>query len=82
MSYKKENLVEIGENIIEKSSPVSMSIEDISDKIDRNKFIIRPKYQRSEVGNQSSASYLLESIMLGIKIPPIYVYKKTIMSLK
>ena len=69
MSYKKENLVEIGENIIEKSSPVSMSIEDISDKIDRNKFIIRPKYQRSEVGNQSSASYLLESIMLGIKIP-------------
>lgn len=76
MSYKKENLVEIGENIIEKSSPVSMSIEDISDKIDRNKFIIRPKYQRSEVGNQSSASYLLESIMLGIKIPPIYVYKK------
>lgn len=76
MSYKKENLVEIGENIIEKSSPISMSIEDISDKIDRNKFIIRPKYQRSEVGNQSSASYLLESIMLGIKIPPIYVYKK------
>lgn len=69
MSYKKENLVEIGENIIEKSSPVSISIEDISDKIDRNKFIIRPKYQRSEVGNQSSASYLLESIMLGIKIP-------------
>lgn len=82
MSYKKENLVEIGEKIIEKSSPVFMSIEDISDKIDRNKFIIRPKYQRSEVGNQSSASYLLESIMLGIKIPPIYVYKKTIMSLK
>lgn len=76
MSYRKENLVEIGENIIEKSSPVSMSIEDISDKIDRNKFIIRPKYQRSEIGNQSSASYLLESIMLGIKIPPIYVYKK------
>lgn len=53
-----------------------MSIEDISRKINENRFIIRPKYQRSEIGNQSSASYLLESIMLGIKIPPIYVYKR------
>lgn len=74
MCYRKENSTEIAENIIEKSSPVSMSIEDISRKIENNRFIIRPKYQRSEIGNQTSASYLLESIMLGIKIPPIYVY--------
>lgn len=76
MCYKKENLTEIAENVIEKSSPISMSIEDISRKIDENRFIIRPKYQRSEIGNQTSASYLLESIMLGIKISPIYVYKR------
>mgnify|MGYP003376184752 CR=1 FL=1 len=76
MCYKKENLTEIKENVVDKSSPISMSIEDIVKKIDSNRFLIRPDYQRSEVGNQNSASYLLESIMLGIKIPPIYVYKR------
>lgn len=76
MCYKKENLTEIKENVVDKSSPISMSIEDIVKKIDSNRFLIRSDYQRSEVGNQNSASYLLESIMLGIKIPPIYVYKR------
>jgi len=41
----------------------------------RQKFIIRPQYQRNEIIDKKKASSIIESILLGIKIPPIFVYK-------
>lgn len=61
---------------IHKADPTSMTIEDIMKKINKQRFIIRPNYQRSEVSNIVKSSYLMESIMLDIKIPPIYIYKR------
>lgn len=46
-------------------------------KVQKNRFLIRPAYQRSEVTDTAKASYLIESIILGIRIPPIFVYKRT-----
>ncbi len=59
-----------------KPDPVSVTIDDILNDMSQSKFLVRPTYQRSEVKNIQKSSYLLESIMLGIKIPPIYIYKR------
>jgi len=67
---------EINKYRLNKADPTSESIEDILDKIRKSKFLIRPNYQRSEVANSSKSSYLMESIMLGIKIPPIFICKR------
>lgn len=61
---------------LSKPDPYSESIDDILAKIAKNRFLIRPAYQRSEVCDISKASYLIESIMLGIKIPPIFAFKR------
>lgn len=59
-----------------KPDPVSVTIDDIISDMKNQKFLVRPEYQRSEVKNIQKSSYLLESIMLGIKIPPIYIYRR------
>lgn len=61
---------------LNKTDPVSVTIYDIMSDMKKSKFLIRPNYQRSEVINKNKASYLMESILLGIKIPPIFVYKR------
>ncbi|MBC9934132.1 DUF262 domain-containing protein [Chitinophaga qingshengii] len=57
-----------------KMDPTSTSVGDILDKIKRGKFKIKPSYQRSEVMSIAKASSLIESILLGIKIHPLYIY--------
>ena len=44
--------------------------------MDRQRFLIRPPYQRLEVKNRKKSSAIIESILLGIKLPPIFVYKR------
>lgn len=61
---------------INKPEPSSETIEDICKKITRNKFLIRPPYQRMEVINRKKSSGLIESILLGVKIPPIFIFKR------
>ena len=68
---------QLNESKLKKPDPVSVTIDDILSDMKRNKFLIRPDYQRSEVVNLGKSSYLIESIMLGIKIPHIYIYKRT-----
>ena len=42
----------------------------------RNRFLLRPVYQRSEVINRKKSSSIIESLLLGIKLPPIFIYKR------
>lgn len=63
-------------NRINKPLPESLSIEDIMMDIEKFRFIIRPNYQRSEVKILSKSSYLMESVLLGISIPPLFIYKR------
>ena len=61
---------------INKALPETLSIVDIMRDIDKSRFLIRPNYQRSEVKNTNKSSYLMESILLGINIPPLFIYKR------
>lgn len=53
--------------------PESLSVAEIVKLQQKNRFIVRPVYQRSEVRSLEKASKIIESIILGIKLPPIYV---------
>lgn len=61
---------------INKALPETLTIYDIIQDIQDSRFQIRPNYQRSEVKNASKASYLMESVLLGINIPPLFIYKR------
>lgn len=61
---------------INKPEPSSIAIIDICRLMDRQRFLIRPPYQRNEVINKKKSSAIIESILLGIKLPPIFVYKR------
>lgn len=61
---------------INKPLPETLTIEDIISDMKKARFLIRPSYQRSEVKNIQKASYLAESILLGINIPPLFIYKR------
>ena len=66
---------EISHYKINKPLPETLTIEDIISDMKKSRFLIRPNYQRSEVKNIQKASYLMESILLGINIPPLFIYK-------
>lgn len=54
--------------------PEKLAISEIIENIKDDRFIIQPAYQRAEVKNRVKASRIIESIILGVKLPPIYVY--------
>lgn len=53
-----------------------MKTTEIIDLIKQDRFIIRPEYQRTEVEDRKKASRIIESIILGVKLPPIYLYSR------
>ena len=61
---------------LSKPDPSRISIYDISRSMERSKFIIRPAYQREETINISKASAIIESILLDICLPPIFIFKR------
>ncbi|MDB9383235.1 DUF262 domain-containing protein [Nodularia spumigena CS-584] len=61
---------------INKPEPSSIAIMDICRQMEKQRFLIRPPYQRNEVINKKKSSSIIESILLGIKLPPIFVYKR------
>jgi hypothetical protein len=77
-SHSSQNVSDISfEDLrINKPEPSSITIEDITIQMNRQRFLIRPPYQRNEVINKKKSSSIIESILLGIKIPPIFVFKR------
>ena len=61
---------------IERQEAIPYMIDDICTLMNREKFIVRPSYQRGEVINKAKSSAIIESILLGIKLPPLYIYKR------
>ncbi|WP_051931138.1 DUF262 domain-containing protein [Rahnella sp. WP5] len=58
-----------------KPEPSSIPVEEIINDLNTNKYLIRPSYQRQEKINTRKASSIIESILLGIYLPPIFIYK-------
>jgi len=71
-----EPMVSFDDLRINKPEPTSTAIVDICRQMNRQRFLIRPPYQRNEVINKKKSSSIIESILLGIKLPPIFVYKR------
>lgn len=61
---------------LNKPEPARNSIEDIRRVMQRRRFLVRPSYQRSEVINITKASSIIESILLGIVLPPLFIFKR------
>lgn len=59
---------------INKPSPSSKPIDQILLDVASDYYQIRPSYQRQEKISVKKASSIIESILLGIKLPPIFVY--------
>lgn len=56
------------------TTPTSLTIGDVTNLMGRKHFNIRPPYQRKETMTPAKASALIESILLGFRLPPIYVF--------
>ena len=77
----KESTVEYSfdsfDNIrIDKPEPFPLTINDICRMMLRRKFLVRPVYQRGEVINKVKSSAIIESILLGIKLPPMFIFQR------
>lgn len=59
-----------------KKELTSSRLSTLVDLIQKNKFNIRPHYQRDEVITRSQSSSIIESLLLGIELPPIFIYKR------
>lgn len=61
---------------LNKPNPISTPIDEIKLDLKTNRYLLRPSYQRQEKINIVKASSLIESILLGINLPPIFLHKK------
>ena len=61
---------------LNKPDASSNAIDDICTRMAKEKFLLRPSYQRNEVIDRFKSSAIIESILLGIKLPPIFLYKR------
>lgn len=61
---------------INKPDPTSVEVSELLLNINSNRFLIRPPYQRNEVGNRKKSSSIIESLLLGITLPPMFVFKR------
>lgn len=72
----KEAPLSFEELRINKADPTSMEVSELLLNINSGRFLIRPPYQRNEVGNRKKSSSIIESLLLGITLPPIFVFKR------
>ena len=59
---------------INKPSPASKPIDQVMADLASYYYLIRPSYQRQEKISIKKASSIIESILLGIKLPPLFIY--------
>lgn len=74
---KTEGKIEQFENLrYNKPAPISTPIEEIITDVKTYKYVIRPPYQRQEKISELKSSAIIESILLGINLPPIFIFKR------
>jgi 5-methylcytosine-specific restriction endonuclease McrA len=61
---------------LNKPEPSRISIDDVVRLMNKRRFLVRPSYQRKEVINPSKASSIIESVLLGITLPALFIFKR------
>lgn len=72
----KLKLGELSSLRVQKPEPSLIPIEEIASELCGSKYLIRPSYQRQERINVYKASAIMESIILGINLPPLFIFKR------
>ncbi|UFH58507.1 DUF262 domain-containing protein [Sulfurovum mangrovi] len=71
----KLKLAELSSLRVQKPEPSLVPVYEIIDDLSGKRYLIRPSYQRHEKINTTKASAIIESIILGINLPPIFIFK-------
>lgn len=77
-SQKKDiklKLDELSSLRVQKPDASLVPIDELIGDLSSNRYLIRPSYQRQEKINIFKASAIIESIILGINLPPIFIFK-------
>ena len=61
---------------VNKPDAQNITVEDLQRRMTRRRFLVRPSYQRYESITTAKASAIIESMLLGIKLPPIFVFER------
>lgn len=61
---------------MKKTSAKVITISDIVQWHDKNELALSPKYQRNSVWNEKAKAYLIDTIVRGLSIPPIFLRQK------
>ena len=61
---------------LNKPDAQTITVENLNSRMHRKRFLVRPSYQRYEVKSLVKASAIIESMLLGIKLPPIFVFNR------
>ena len=59
--------------MLKKKAPKIIQINDILQWYDNGELELSPKYQRNSVWNEKAKSYLIDTILRGLPIPPIFM---------
>lgn len=92
-SVKRNTLIDLEDassltsnDLREQASPIRVnidwemkcwSVETVLNRIDLKSINVRPTYQRNFVWGQAKISALIESLLINVPIPPIYLSRKT-----
>lgn len=71
----KESIKQLNSMRLNRPDAVTKTIEDLTEDMNKGTFLIRPAYQRQEVINIKKASGIIESMLLGIPLPTIFIYR-------
>lgn len=61
---------------ISKPEPTSVELSELLSNLKSSHFILRPPYQRAEVKNKNKSSAIIESMLLGVTLPPVFIFKR------
>lgn len=75
-SEKQSHMVEFKNLHINKQDATTNDVSDVCSMVSQKNYLIRPSYQRKEVISIKKASRIIESLLLNIKLPPIFVYAR------
>lgn len=71
-----KSIEELSNLRLNKPNPISTPVDEIKSDLKTNRYLVRPSYQRQEKINIQKASSIIESILLGINLPPIFLFKR------
>ncbi len=79
--YRSEDLPptaiqDVSDLRLKKPDAQTLTVENLNNRMHRRRFLVRPPYQRYESITNVKSSAIIESMLLGIKLPPIFVFNR------